>query len=97
MKTEKLPLPDENPKGLHGKYLIKKFSHMKSDTFGWGKKPVFKHVDPFAEYFVLRLDEHQKDKKHRDACISAVLHYAEQIKDHLPELSQDLIKRYGGK
>lgn len=47
-----------------------------------------------AEYFVLRLDDKQKSKAHRSACIKAVLTYAEEIKDHLPELARDLRMKY---
>lgn len=95
MKTEnKIPLKEDNPKGLHAKYLIKKFSHMKE--VGWlTDEPVFVDVDPGSEYFVLRLYDKQKDQKHRQACITALLAYAKAIKDHLPELSKDLIERYG--
>lgn len=45
--------------------------------------------------FVLRLDEGQSDKIHLEACRKAVLTYAEEIKDHLPLLSQDLKTKYG--
>lgn len=96
---DRLPTKEENPTGLHMKYRIQKFSHYKrkKDFFGWTEDviPVFKDVDPESEYFILRLDHKQKDPKHREACIKAVLCYAEAIKDHLPQLSEDLIKRYG--
>lgn len=94
----KIPLKEDNPNGLHLKYRIQKFSHYKAkkDFFGWTERniPVFKDVDPDSEYFILRLDDKQKDPKHREACIKAVLCYADAIKDHLPQLSSDLIKRY---
>ena len=70
----------ENPKGLHLRYIITKSNG--------------KPVDPNAEYFVLRVDENGSDPKHIAACRVAVLKYAEEIKDHLPKLSQDLINRY---
>lgn len=92
--TTPIPSKEENPNGLHGKYKIQKFVRMESTGFGFTEKPVFKDVDPGSEYFVLRLDDKQKDKVHHAACIMAVLAYAEAIKDHLPQLSEDLIKRY---
>ena len=70
-----------NKSGLHRKYIIKK-----SDG---------SLVDPDAEYFVLRLDVNGKDEKHTKACRKALMLYAEEIKDHLPVLSKDLIDRYG--
>ena len=51
-------------------------------------------VDPRAEYFVLRLDQHQNDKLHQKACVDAVLTYADKIKDHLPELAEELYDKY---
>jgi hypothetical protein len=66
--------------GLYNKYSVSK-------TDG-------SEIDPSAEYFVLRIDEHCEDKKHLDACKKALLTYAESIKGHIPKLSEDLIKRY---
>lgn len=98
-EPKRIPLKEDNPTGLHMKYRIQKFSHFKTvkDFFGWNAKrvPVFKDVDKDSEYFILRLDNKQKDPKHREACIKAVLCYAEAIKDHIPQLSKDLIERYG--
>jgi len=71
---------DERKKGLYNKYIVRRAD----------KKPNDKE-----EYFVLRLDSHGSDKIHREACRKAVLLYAEEIKNHLPNLSKDLIKRYG--
>ena len=58
-------------------------------------------VNPKAEYFVLRLDntfsdgkDDETNKAHRNACRKAVLLYADLIKNHLPLLSDELIKRY---
>ena len=76
-----IPTITENPKGLHRKYIISK---MNGDP-----------VDENAEYFVLRLDENGGDSKHIEACRKAIITYAESIQDHLPELSKDLIERYG--
>ena len=70
----------ENPKGLHQRYIVAKSNG--------------KPVDPKAEYFVLRVDLNGSDPKHIEACRKAVITYAENIKEHLPELAQDLIERY---
>lgn len=70
----------DNKKGLYRRYKIEK-------TNG-------KPVDPLAEYFVLRLDRNGTDPVHIEAGRKAILLYAEEIKDHLPELSKDLIERY---
>lgn len=88
-----IPTIDDNPKGLHQKYVIRKVSGIKGDG-GFRETLITKAVDPSAEYFVLRLDDGCKDKKHVEACRKAVLHYAELIKNHLPELSKDLINKY---
>ena len=72
---------EENPDGLYQKYIISK-------TNG-------KPIDKNAEYFILRLDSGGNDKKHIEACRKAVLAYANEIKEHLPKLSEDLIARYG--
>lgn len=76
-----IPTKLENPEGLHQRYCVEK-------TNG-------ERTDPRAEYFVMRLDKFGKDPIHIAACRKAVLVYANEIKDHLPKLSQDLIKRYG--
>lgn len=70
----------ENPEGLHRKYFIQKADGGP--------------VSPEAEYFVLRLDTSCKDARHRDACIKAVLVYADAIADHLPDLARDIRSRY---
>lgn len=67
-------------KGLMKKYVIHKAD----------RSP----VDKNAEYFVLRLDKNQKDKKHLEACRKAILTYAYEIKEHLPLLSKELIEKY---
>ncbi len=93
-----IPSKEDNPKGLHSRYHIQKIKgkefHRYDDNLQPTYRTVLEDVDPNAEYFVMRLDDGGKDKKHIDACRKAVLYYAELIKDHLPELSQDLIKRY---
>jgi len=50
--------------------------------------------DPKAEYFVMRLDEHGDDAKHINACRKAILVYAEAIAEHIPQLSEDILKKY---
>jgi len=75
-----IPTKEENPKGLHLRYIVSK-------TNG-------KPVDQDAEYFVMRLDYGGNDRKHIDACRKALLVYANEIKEHLPDLSEDLINRY---
>ena len=78
-----LPTQKQNPDGLYQKYIISKTNR--------------ELIDENAEYFILRLDEGGNDKKHIEACRKAVLTYANEIKEHLPKLSEDLITRYGKK
>ena len=78
-----IPTQKENPKGLYQRYTISK-------TDG-------SPMDPNAEYFVLRVDLLGKDATHILACRKALMVYAEAIKDHLPNLSKDLIERYSNK
>ena len=96
--SNKIPTKEQNPNGFHAKYLIQKYDGQKyigRDFFGEPQYiPTFKDVDENAEYFVLRLDKNGDDPIHIDACRKAVLVYADAIKDHLPELSKDLIERY---
>jgi len=77
---KKIPTQQENPKGLHLRYIVTK-------TDG-------EPVDENAEYFVLRLDDGGDDIKHIKACRKAIRVYAKKIKKHLPELSKDLLSRY---
>ena len=46
---------------------------------------------PDAEYFVLRLDI---GTKYRDANIAAILKYADEIEEYLPELAWDIRDKY---
>lgn len=75
-----IPTAQQNPAGLHLRYIISK-------TNG-------EPVDDNAEYFVLRLDENGDDKEHIKAGRIGVLAYAEAIKHHLPQLANDIIERY---
>lgn len=85
-----LPTKEENPKGLHAKYLIKKFAGFTRN----GGEPVFTDVDKDAEYFVLRLDLKAKDLNHVRACRLAIHSYADAIEPTIPELAKDLKERY---
>lgn len=70
----------ETKKGLYGKYIITRLDGTP--------------IDPENEYFILKVAGNG-DPEHMKACRAAVLKYAEEIKDHLPELSKDLIDKYG--
>lgn len=88
-----IPLKEENPKGLHRRFVIRKI-------VGWRKRlnkytAITKAVDENAEYFVLRLDKNGSDPKHIEACRRAIITYAVTIEPHLPDLAKDLILRYG--
>ena len=76
-----IPKQEENPKGLHQRYIVSKSNG--------------KPIDEKAEYFVLRVDLNGSDPKHIEACRKAVITYAENIQKHLPELAKDLANRYG--
>ena len=76
-------IPTPMKKGLFNKYRVSKVNGMP--------------VDPAAEYFVLRLDNHegsQTDKAHVNACRHAAMAYANEIEPWLPELSRDLRQKY---
>ena len=95
----KIPTKEENPNGLHAKYYIQKVKKIELEGEDFFGNPIYKpeleEVEKGSEYFVLRLDDGGGDPKHIEACRKAVLVYAEQIKDHIPQLSEDLIERYG--
>lgn len=80
----KIPTQTENPTGLHRRYKISKIT----------KQGQIIPIDYGSEYFVLRLDEGGKDRKHIVACRIGVHAYANAIQDHLPELAKDLKERY---
>lgn len=66
----------------------------KSDD-GYKRKFIIKkangnNIDPNAEYFVLRLDNHGKDIRFARACRKAALTLSDEIKDYMPQLSEDL-------
>jgi len=71
------PTPEDKRDGLKPKYQI---AHADGTP-----------CDPNARYFVLRLDYHYEcDERHIRACRLAACTYANEIEDHLPELSIDL-------
>ncbi len=71
-------LEDLKKQGLLPKYQISKTSG--------------KPLDEGSKYFVLRYDLNGSDTKHISACRKALAVYAEEIKEHLPLLSEDLKK-----
>ncbi len=78
-----LPTIEENPSGLHQRYVISKANG--------------EPVDPNAIYFVLRIDEHGDDPSHLNASREAARAYAEAIlrdleAGHLEDLATDLIR-----
>lgn len=89
-----IPTIEENPKGLHQRFAIRKVIGKVETNFGHGYKLKTKKVDPDAEYFVLRLDMNGKDPNHIAACRKAIHAYAEVIKWTIPELAKDLLERY---
>lgn len=76
----KLPTQEENPNGLHGRYIVEKVNG--------------EPVDERAEYFILRLDEFGSDPNHIIACRKAAVTYAISIYPYIPQLAEDLVKRY---
>lgn len=71
---------EQNEKGLYQKYYIRR-------TDG-------QEIDPENEYFILKVAG-KGDPKHIAACKKAIITYALNIKQYLPELAKDLIERYG--
>lgn len=88
-----IPIKENNPKGLHARYVIRKIVGWRKDGF-FGMKPITKAVDKDAEYFIMRLDEKGSDIEHIKACRVGIHAYADAIEFHIPELAQDLKKRY---
>lgn len=65
--------------GLQSRYIITKVNG--------------NQMDPEANYFVLRLDK-KCEPNHRNACLQALRTYATMIKPHLPQLAEELEKKY---
>ena len=76
----RIPTKEENPNGFQQRYIVSKIDG--------------KPIDKGAEYFVLRLDSGGKDPNHIRACRKAILEYSKWMKDHIPQLSKDLIDRW---
>lgn len=89
-----IPMKEENPTGLHARYVIRKVVGRTKTNFGHGYKLKTKAVDPNAEYFILRLDKGGSDPEHIRACRIAIQYYADAIEKHLPDLAKDLRERY---
>ncbi len=75
-----LPTKEENPHGLHQKYILARVDGQ--------------DLDPEAEFFILRLDAKGKNHNHINACRRAVLAYADAIAPTKPGLALDLYARY---
>jgi hypothetical protein len=88
-----IPTKEENPKGLHARYSIRKIVGWKKEGF-YGMKPITKAVDKDAEYFIMRLDEGGSDINHIKACRVGIHAYADAIETYIPELAKDLRERY---
>lgn len=68
-----IPKQEENPRGLHQRYVISKVNG--------------EPVDPMATYFVLRLDGFGRDGMHIQACRAAARAYSECVeKSDAPHL-----------
>lgn len=93
-----IPTELKNPNGLHQKYYVQKLrtvlEHSGFDRDEHTECTIIESVDENAEYFVLRLDDGASDMKHVEACRIAINAYAKAIKEHIPQLSKDLIERY---
>jgi hypothetical protein len=74
-----LKTKEENPNGLHRKYKISKADGTP--------------VNPNNVYFLLKL-EGEGDPIHIEACRKAVLKYADEIEQHIPQLAKDLREKY---
>lgn len=87
---------EQNPKGLHQRFLIRKITGWKEKpgSFGGEHIPTSKAIDKEAEYFVMRLDEKGKDPNHIKACRIGVHAYADAIESTIPQLAKDLKERY---
>lgn len=76
-----IPKQEENPQGLHQRYVISKAN----------REP----VDPMATYFVLRLDGFGRDGMHIRACRAAARAYADSVQSfdasHLATIGVQLL------
>lgn len=106
--TKSIPTQDENPEGLHQRYVIKKLVRKPQKRIDHQRFQVallrgdpnkvneytLADVDPAAQYFVLRLDEGGKNREHIKAGRIGVHAYADAIQHHLPQLAKDLKEKY---
>jgi hypothetical protein len=86
----------QNKKGLYGKYKIEKivdWKYLGETITGKKYEPITEPVKPDAEYFVLRLDG-KGEENHVKACRKALMVYADEIENYLPELANDLREKY---
>lgn len=102
-KIKNIPTQEENPKGLHQRYSIKKlvqktipakYCHLLTVTKPEHEELVEEDVDPNAEYFVMRLDTGGSDINHIKACRIGIHAYADAIEPIIPELAKELRSRY---
>lgn len=94
----------ENPNGLHQKYVIKKIKIVDTkpliinDVDYSKRQPKQKvelvDVDKDSEYFVLRLDLGGSDINHIKACRIGIHAYADAIESTIPQLAKDIHERY---
>lgn len=89
-----IPSIEQNPKGLHKRYVLCKIVGLKREGFFDQENLITEPVDPAAEYFVLRLDLKGKDINHIKACRIGIHAYAGAIEATIPELAKDLRERY---
>jgi hypothetical protein len=98
MKHEKnIPTQEQNPKGLHQRYAIKKIVPTWERPNNHPERVlVFRQVpvDKGSEYFVMRMDEGGKDINHIKACRIGIHAYADAIQSFIPELANELRERY---
>jgi hypothetical protein len=77
---------DIDPNAQENKGILSKYQIRRTDGTP---------IDHGDEYFVLKL-KGDGDPNHLEACRAAALVYAGKMKNHLPELSAELIEKYGG-
>ena len=69
------------PTNLYRRYKVEKVNTEKDGA-----------NDPDAQYLVLRLDSGGNDIEHIKACQRAALEYANQIRPHMPNLADDVVR-----
>lgn len=85
---------NENPDGLHQRYVVKKIVGWRKSALGIKTVPLTKPVSKDAEYFVMRLDTGGSDIEHIKACRKGIHAYAKAIEKTIPQLAKDLKERY---